>query len=457
MHWQSTAASWTAVVVAVGGAYWYYTGRNPRRRADGRRAPTTEIDAVLRRQSEGRSRSKKGKHILKENGERSASDVPDLTTSSVNASGNERAKGQKKDKKKGKAVVPNNSAKLQLNVDASTKAEEEVPGGDDVDDKEFARQMSSRKTGTDLAAPAKNNQRVRTNKQSKANDAFDEPTVEATGSTTASSTTGADAEDELSPAVSPDLAAIAAPVDPSGVSDMLEAPTPGASVLRLTPSQSPVPQKQPKKPKSAPEFETKKQRQNRAKNEAKKAERELAERERRVLLEKQLRTVREAEDRPAKNGAGWTYASGTTPNAWNKAPAEKPTRSDGELLDTFNPEPQIEQGAMRERSGNAFTSNLNPASETTTASKPNMTGSKGSSAGSAKPSTWDKELPSEEEQMRMLAQEAEDDQWETVSSRKATRAAKQKPAPTNQDSGEAKPNETVASEEPGPTKIDTFW
>ncbi|KAK8166830.1 hypothetical protein IWX90DRAFT_385917 [Phyllosticta citrichinensis] len=224
-------------------------------------------------------------------------------------------------------------------------------------DKQWAHQLAGLKKGTSLAPPERNNARSKTVKQRTAD-------VDR-GLTSGSSTNDADADAETSPAHSPALNAAA-----GGVADMLEAAAPGPSVLRLTEPTNPVAQKKTQK-KAAPEpKETKKQRQNRKKVEQEKAIRDEAEQARRVQLEQQRRTAREARGEPAKNGIGAAPAS----NAWT-AKKETTSNGDGPLLDTFEPK----------------ATNSRPSAPTGT--------------------IWERDLPSEEEQMRLAMA---DSGWNTV-------------------------------------------
>ncbi|EOD43824.1 uncharacterized protein LTHEOB_9123 [Neofusicoccum parvum] len=241
---------------------------------------------------------------------------------------------------------------------------------DDDADKEWARQLAQLKEGTKLAPPERKDGRSKTVKQRAAN----ADRTFASGS----STNGADADAEVSPALSPALKASSS----RDVSDMLEAPAAGPSVLRLTESTNPAPAKKQQK-KAAPEpTETKKQRQNRKKAEQAKALREEEEKERKVLAEKQRRTAREARGEPAKNGlsAGPTSA----PSVWTQKETPK-TNGGGALLDTF------------EHDGGSTASSANLAASGTSAS----------TAGT----NWERDLPSEEEQLRLVM---EDSTWSTV-------------------------------------------
>ncbi|KAK7511586.1 hypothetical protein IWZ03DRAFT_417997 [Phyllosticta citriasiana] len=225
---------------------------------------------------------------------------------------------------------------------ASAIVSQQVGEEEQDQDKQWAHQLAGLKKGTSLAPPERKNVHSKTVKQRAAD-------VDR-GLTSGSSTNGADADAETSPAHSPALNAAA-----GGVADMLEEAAPGPSVLRLTEPTNPVAQKKTQK-KAAPE--------------PKEAIREEAEAARRVQLEQQRRTAREARGEPAKNGIGAAPAS----NAWT-AKRENTSNGNGPLLDTFEPQ------ATNSRS----------------------------SAPSGK--SWERDLPSEEEQMRMAMA---DSGWNTV-------------------------------------------
>ncbi|OCK80619.1 hypothetical protein K432DRAFT_38999 [Lepidopterella palustris CBS 459.81] len=224
--------------------------------------------------------------------------------------------------------------------------------------------------------------------------------VEATLSAN-SSTTGADGDDDLSPAVSPALSANNGKA-PSGkdVSDMLETRAGAPAVLRLTEPSQPVRQKQVHQARPEAAQETKKQRQNRKKVEERKLQREQEEKERQVLLEKQRRTAREARGEPAKNGL--QPAKAPASSAWNLAHHTSNvavgSSNDGQLLDTF------------EQDGVSTTSSSENATNGTSATTDSMNNS-GQWAG----------MPSEEEQLRMAMADSE---WTTVS--KGRKAKKNK-------------------------------
>jgi hypothetical protein len=294
-------------------------------------------------------------------------------------------------------------------VAVSSQVEDKNEAEEDIDNKEFAKRLAAARSGvsvgeTKTKAPKEKRNKPLPRTQESASSDF---------SARAPSSNGADADDDLS---STDF------ISPSGrdVSDMLEKPAPGPSVIRLTGSMETKEKKA--KPQAFKQVETKKQRQNRQKNEARKQANADAEVERRKQLEKQLHTAREAERQEAsrKKSAtsvpsnAWTSTNGTT--STTPAPAVNAALP---LLDTFEP----------------------------TASS----AASGSSSGA-----WSNNLPPEDEQMRILGVSAPvaDEDWTTVSSKKE----KAKKKPKGDDSAnEASASETAASIEPETTPQPTEW
>ena len=385
--WQS----W-AIVGAVGaGAFYYYSqsGRSKRGRA---RIPLAPAEQMKRRGSDSVNEIKdrrKKKEKTSDGSDRPASDAGETPAPSVRTSSADRLKKRKGGKQQHSKLAQ--SSAVEVSDEVVISPEDGIEEDDGMDNAEFAKQLSGLKTGTSLKKGATVNETGKTKKQSKRNGSKEISNnrsmtkVNGVSSTqdlsTASSTTGADADDDLSPAVSPEFGATQS-VAPSGtdVSDMLEPPSKGPSVLRLTEAKNPQSSRQPKQPRAAQEPETKKQRQNRQKNELKKAMREEAEKERRVLMEKQLRTAREAEGRPAKNGLSTSKPPST--NAWATPASEKSSvsapaikSSNLPLLDTFD--------------------------ETTPTASSHTGG-------------LNRDLPSEEEQMRLISEMDSDNTWSTV-------------------------------------------
>ncbi|KAA8651949.1 hypothetical protein EYZ11_013496 [Aspergillus tanneri] len=330
--------SWAILLVVAGGLGWYYNG------------PTPKINAPFKpvvEKTEITSAVKKPKRKARKSPEPSSSPAP----------------------------------KIEQKSTYEPAAQESDKPDEEIDQKEMAKRFTAVKNGTiaqssdsgSKSQKKKNNKRATLNQPENGNSERSASRV----STRTSSTTGADADDDLSPAGSP---SVNATVPSTGyVSDMLEAPAPGASVLRVTGSMDQESQKKKQKPQSFKQVETKKQRQQRLKNEARKQQVQEAEEQRRKLLEKQRHTAREAERqetpqaKPASQTSAWqTKIASNSSNGASQAAAKV------DLLDTFEPESKSSQPA--------------PSGE------------------------WDQGLPSEEEQMRILG--AGDDQWTTVSSKK---------------------------------------
>ena len=377
--WQS----WAIVVAAGAGAYVYYNRQQTKERGAGRLTPGSEQPQASRRRNEGKA---KRKEKTPSNVEQATNDVAEVGSTSLPNSGVHKQKdGKKPVNEAAKSSAVEIAPEATPILDANNNAD------DNVDNKEFARQMSGAKKGTSLVAPAKASQSKRSKKLEKASRVRFATSLADEDKSATSSTTGADADDDLSPSHSP---ALGAAPDQSGVADMLEASSRGPSVLRLTEPTQPQKSNQPKSTKPTQAPETKKQRQNRRKNEERKLEREQAERERRVLLEKQLRTAREAEGRPAKNGV--PVSKPPASSAWAKqdhAPFASSSVSDaaaeskGSLLDTLD----------ETKSPEVATSN----------------GYRPSKATGLDRMAWENDLPSEEEQMRLL-NEINGDGWQTV-------------------------------------------
>jgi hypothetical protein len=265
---------------------------------------------------------------------------------------------------------------------------------DDVDDnREFAKQLASIKQGTSFTGPKKSEQKkAKSVKQSRAQEPAAVPAPAKVSAP--SSTTGADADDDQSPAASPEATA----ADSRDVNDMLEQPSStGPSVLRLTDTDKAA--KPTNKKTKAPEVkETKKQRQNRAKVEAARLAREAEEAERKVKMEQQRRTARIAEGRAAKDGSLFTNAAAPKSNAWptNGVNGTSSTGSNEVLplqpLDTFEPASQTVASKISAPSGGQSSDN------------------------------WVSSLPSEEEQLSLLKDQ---DNWNTVTSKKVRRKTKE--------------------------------
>lgn len=403
--------SWTIVgVVGVGAAYYYsQSGKSKRGRG---RSVATLVDQNQQRASSSRNDSKdtgkkKGKAKASDASDQVASDAADVSSASPQTSPSERVKKRKGGKQQPSKLAQSSAGELSKERELDRDIAEEQDEG--MSNAEFAKQLSQLKTGTSLKKPVTTGETKKTRKQGKRNELPPEALnggpprmngiTRSQDMSTTSSTTGADADDDLSLPVTPEFGATES-TTPSGldVSDMLEPPSKGPSVLRLTEPVNQPPARQPKPQKVAAEPETKKQRQNRKKNEEKKAMREQAEQERRALLEKQLRTAREAEGRPAKNGMGTAKPPST--NAWSN-PTSAPTKSEASPT-TLENGPLLDTLEDMEPTKGSSTTNTNGSGDNTVADS----------------KTWNRGLPSEEEQIRLMNEMDSDNAWSTVPSGK---------------------------------------
>lgn len=267
--------------------------------------------------------------------------------------------------------------------------------------RQFAKDLAKAKEGTKFSAGNDSRkQREKSVKQSRANKvatvAPSTNVADAEDKTSAqSSTTGADADDDQSPAGSPETPA----ADASGVADMLEpARSSGPSILRLTDT-APKNQK-PKAAKAPEQVESKKQRQNRKKAEAAKAARQEAEQDRKTLEEKQRRQARVAEGRAAKDGSQFMASNGNK-SAWTQGTPNGATNTSDKV--SVVPDSSVFHAPLD------------------TYEKPATNPPKEQPAASKSEKAWISSLPSEEEQMELLK---ETDDWSTVKTKASKKATK---------------------------------
>ena len=424
--WKSPVISWTLVVVIVAVAFQYYRKQNTNRRGGNRRTSASENDSAARRLIENKSKRKKEKAATTSGvSDQANSDLSEVPITSVQEASRVELQPRKQSKKQTKTAEAASSA-IDV-VPATSRSVNTRDEEDEVNNRDFARQLLNAKIGTKLAAPQNNAQRVRTKKQSKA-EASGNLDATSTEASTNTSTAGGDADDDVSPALSPALAGVTPPIDNTGVADMLESPAPGPSVLRLTePAQPPRPQKQPQKKPAAPEL-TKKQRQNKAKAEARKTEKQKAEAERRVKLEKQMHLARQAEREQEKKYASQSHSSVPSANVWAQGSEPKSSKdglaTNNSMLDTFETASDEDLAPVKSESSSAEASSNNPVVElTSTGANAHIPNGSAETNGNA--SNWHSDL-SEEEQMKRLAEETANEKWETVPAK--GRSKKPKPA-----------------------------
>ncbi len=256
------------------------------------------------------------------------------------SSGDQAAKS-KAPKKKAQPVKKAERDDQAFTSAADVEAPAEQKNKHDMsDDREFARQLHNKKTGTVAAPKSQTASRPKSVKQTHAQE---KPVDSNSDNPTApSSTTGGDADDDESPLNSPALGATEVAKAVNGdVSDMLEKPAPGPSVLKINAPTKPVQAKKTKTEAPATPTEGKQQKKNKKKAQQAKALKEEAEAERKEKLEKQLKTARVAEGRAAKDGSTFLAAQSPSSSAWT-APAANAncgnTATAGpkvELLDTY--------------------------------------------------------------------------------------------------------------------------
>ncbi|OAA68590.1 hypothetical protein SPI_00785 [Niveomyces insectorum RCEF 264] len=364
----STLIGWAAVLGVIG-AYTY------REHSKNRRAKLARADAQWSRQERQNANARKElkEAKVRENKPKRAIRTEDATQGSSYAA-------------KLKAAPPAAAPAQPASANYSYSSDD-----DTANNREFARQLASVKQGTKFAGKAKDETRQKSVKQSRAEELPVTGGGEGGRISAPSSTAGIDADDDRSSVASPVVGAVEV-----GVEDMLEPKAPGPSVLRLTDTQEKTAGKI-QKPKAAPEpAETKKQRQNRKKAELAKAEREAAEKDRRVKLEAQRRTARQAEGRSAKDGSAFVAAQANQANAWtNNGTNGKPKSPP----------------AMAAPGVNGFLP-VQPL-DTYDANAVQTDASKSSVPSYDKGEEWMSSLPSEEEQMELLRKDDED-AWSTV-------------------------------------------
>lgn len=410
----------------VGGYGWYLAGKPNLLEKLNSSTATKEEPATSR----GRNRRSKPKREASEKvPENFAIDGP---SSSSTTGAQERSNAASK-KRKINTQAPRGEATFDPNITSGSDRDEEG-----LDAKNFASAMAQARSGTSLKPSSQAGKTKQSNSR-----LIPSPSLSAA----ASSTTGADADDDRSPSVSPLLR----PHNAGGVADMLEAPAAPAGVLRIT-GEAPAPKAARSSPKPIEPTESKKQRQARKKREEQKARAEEAEKLRLQLRDQQLRTARMAAGNSNQQKSdSFTRAQ---PNAWS---TQKETGIGSsnvlhEPLDTFD-EP-------------AKNSPINGATPKATEEPKALTSApvQKQESKSTTPA-WASSALSEEEQLRQLQQQELDNTWNTVSSKKSKKG---KQTGSEKDSSEAsvvepsRPTTTtvnppaVSSSRPQPTGTNSF-
>ncbi|KAK3694087.1 hypothetical protein B0T22DRAFT_61102 [Podospora appendiculata] len=404
----STLSGW-AIIMCIAGLYAYRHANEQKKREAARQRHDRPASQIRKEPKEKNKRLR---------GEAHSKDVED---------------SDKAAKLKARAQKP--APKQTLPPTTSSSQAVNYSSDDGVDNREFARQLASIKQGTNINAPKKTEEkRQKSVKQSRAR--VIEEKVNETKVSAPSSTAGADADDDESALSSPEVKA----ADSRDVTDMLEPAPSGPSVLRLTGTDK-IKQKE-MKAKAPEKVETKKQRQNRLKTEAAKADREEAEKQRQVALEAQRRLARISEGRAAKDGSAFMAAQAAQSVWKDKAANGNPSLSNIDFI----PVQPLETFDTSSHTDVSVSSVVTPAPsrQTTVPLK---------SKAAVKPDNWIASLPSEEEQMELLLGEEE---WSTVTTKKPGKSKKEVTTAESTSGAESTAKKAApAASEPAASKTKT--
>jgi len=343
-------------------------------------------------------------------------DIKEAVEQAIN--GDQTSSKEARASKKRKITAPIGDKVTATATDGQKK---ELPRDVDhsLEDSDFAAQLKKAQAGTNLQSKSQQKssgsagRHVSTLQPTKSEDML--------SNTERSSTTGQDADDDMSSVESatPQLAS-------SGrdISDMLDAPTAAPTTLRLTNVSSE--QKKPKQ--SAKQFEpvqSKKKRNEQKRREDQKRENEESNRLWEQKKQEQLRTARMAAGTSNQTKANafigtanaWQNKSQETQNAQNTASAA------ASFLDTFDStgsKQTAETGQSASRSNDTnkpatsfYASTLAPQTGSNTAAAPAA-----SRQGQQPESDWSEQM-SEQDQMQQLRKQQDDDAWESVTTKKS--------------------------------------
>lgn len=417
---------WVAFAALVGATIWYYGG----------------FDTIINRYFPNSTQPLRSEPAEKTARKKKARNKPagPLNSGTESASANEK-------KRKISAPVAGTGT-----TSATGSTEKVASPRDDngtQDDKEFARQLASAKSGVDFKASNKKSgakSKSRTVKQSTAD--LDSPQTSAE-----TSSTGQDGDDETTPAGSPHFNAVlssAAP-DTSGVSDMLEPTQEGLKSIRLTGKWEDAKPKKPKVATKAPEpVETKKQKQQRRKREEEKERIAQSAKEHQAKGLQQMRTARMAEGTSNQTKADafqvptsvWTAKDNQIQQS---AVKQNPTNAAFlKPLDTFESKPEIDacnSGGVMARplseikdDDSTFTGVNGPKKDLGPPKTSALRASEREMAPEMdnslrRTTSWADDV-NEQEQMRMLTED-DPDAWSSVTNKKDKKKAKKAEEETN--------------------------
>ena len=319
-----TFVSWAVVLLVTGALAWHYAGRpNLFSRFTTPIDATGDNDATLKPRKKTRAKKDGGPD---EKLPSEASTEKNSGLGAVDASSGKKRKIASKTPAKSVSVS---------NIPAMGKKDEE----DGANNVAFAEQFVKARAGTPLNKPSGDRLSKKDRRANKAR--IESASASPNVSTEPSSTTGAeDADDDMSPIVSPSGASGLDTLKSGDVADMLEPAKGGPNVIRLTGDLESSQKKS--QPKAYQVAESKKKRQARLKREQQKLEVAAAEAARKQLEERQLRSARMA---AGTSNQVKVDAFQPVTNAWTqKSQAQAPSivsdqQHDIPLLDTFDTEP----------------------------------------------------------------------------------------------------------------------
>lgn len=424
----STAVSWAALLAVTAALTKYYNPELFNKLTGGVFVRSEQPEALLRPAAR-RQKTKRTHASRLETGNSGAS----TPTSATETKANKRRK-----------LV---SGPVDDKVVAQTVEGQEVtlPRDDDngMSNKDFAQQLAKAQAGTTLeASKSQGTSKKERRAAAKVGDGKQNG-LEASGlSTETSSATGRDADDDLSPAGSPSTGPVStAPTSRAGdVSDMLEAPAAKPTTLRLIDVKDDSSKSLQKSSKAFEPVLSKKQRQRQSKQAEQKALREESDRVHEAKKQAQLRAARMAEGTSNQTKANSFSAK---QNAWHTAnPApEKLIRNTvssepAPLLDTFEKEeiPTVKvNGAVSSEPLSEITHKV-PETANANAVKDDLGEDQTSALAASsrekmsrpvlesQPS-WADEV-NEEEQDKWEKELAQEEKWESVTSKKGKKKAK---------------------------------
>lgn len=416
--------SWGLIIILGTGAVYVYRPDLFQRLLQG--TPASKDHQVATESLTAKKKAKKGK-IGK-----------DASGSETNV--NQKSAEEARANKKRKIVGPVGDA---VAATATNGQKKELPRDMDhnLADRDFAQQLAKAQAGTNLqsksqqkgAAPARLAATLQPNRSEER-------------LSTAELSTGQDADDDLSSVESPQQR----PVSGNDISDMLEPGTTGPSTLRIT--NIPDAKKQKPAPQKFEQVLSKKKRNEQARREEQKRINQVSDQQHEQKKQDQLRRARMAAGTSNQTRAN-NFAA-TAQNAWQNKPSPvtngQPKSSTAPLLDTFEPsvetKPAVQTQPLTNIVGTPDAGNSVPAAK----SKLGENATSALAASGRENGTWTDQMSvSEEEQMKMVHDQQQEDAWEPVQNKKTKRKGR-KGADT---SSEASPPSSRAASLPRPTQV----